>query len=270
MIAQRRRTTALDTVLVFFSVFVLVSLLAAPRGQRQIVEVDSGDGETLTYWADPDHTDLSRIRARLDHYGKPTQHRLLGMNLWIAETSRVYAAAAESLWADRSPQPTIQQVSHQIKPVPHQAAVVGWSRIANEADLRIAQMNQHQSQRLQQLAPPPVKLGPVVSVPWTWRSLSLAGSLAILAVMILMLWQYVSPTLTISELEHESESSDVEKSSASHRSASHRSGAHWMPVQVLPQWIDLHQSIGCHCRRVVMAGLSIAAIACVLAKIIAA
>lgn len=265
MIAQRRQATALDTVLVFFSVFVLVSLLASPRGQRQIIEVDSGDGETLTYWADPDHADLSRIRARLDRYGEPTQHRLLGMNLWIAKTSRVYAAAAESLWADRSPHLTIQQVSHQIKPVPHQAAVSGWSRIANEADMRIAQMNHHQSQQLQKLAPPPVKLARVVPVLWTWRSLSLAGSLSILAVMILMLWQYASPTLTISELEHESGSGDVEKSSASHRS-----GSHWMPVQVLPQWIDLHQSIGCHCRSVVIAGLSIAAIACVLAKIIAA
>ena len=258
MIIQQRRMTAVDTVLVFFSVFVLVSLLASPRSPRQIVEVDSGNGETIAYGVALDHADLSRIRVRLDNYGQPTQHRLLGTNRWIAETSRLYAAGAESLWKDRSSQPTIQQVSHQVPAVPHHAAIAGWSRIADEAELRIAQMNQHQSQQIEKLPPPPVKLGPVVSVPWTWRSTFLATTLAILMLLILMLWQYISPTLAMTEMEAPPRPDNVEPSSA----------AHWMPVRVLPQWIDLHQSIGCQCRRLLMAALPIAAFLGILATII--
>jgi hypothetical protein len=236
MITERCRISFRDTVLVFLATFVLVSANLAPRILRQTVIVDEGDDHPLAYCVPIDHADLPVIRHRLESYGQPIDHPLLGTNRWIAEASRFYASAAEPLWKTEQPKAAIRQVSHQIAEPAHLPAVRSWNRIADEADTRIEKLTQYQSQLLQDLRPAPVKLGSVVRLPWNSTSLLISLAVAALAVAIVAIWQRFCPSR---ELQSRSETGrELEMT-----------GEGWMAFEVLPQWIEIHQTFGVMLRR---------------------
>ncbi|KAA1257594.1 hypothetical protein LF1_00810 [Rubripirellula obstinata] len=256
MITEQCRMSIRDMVLVFLAAFVLVSCMMAPTTPLQTVIVSSDEGEKVSYTVPVNHRDLVSIRNRLESYGEIVDHPLLGTNRWIAETSRFYVKAAQPLWQHHNTSTAtsgakIRQVSHQssvtVSMEPHHPASRSWNRIASAADARIDQIERHQSIQSQNLGPAPVKLGSVVNVYWTRTSLLTALIVGLSMTGCVAIWKRFYPTRQFQQLSV----SQPVLTGTDHQ---------WIALEVLPQWVRLHQTNGAILRRGFVAVLVVSSI----------
>jgi hypothetical protein len=250
MITERYRMSILDMVLVFLAAFVLVSCWMAPSTKLQVVMVSSGQNTPTTYAVPTRDRELAMIRNRLETYGEIVDHPLLGTNRWIAQTSRFYVNASEQLWQHQeassdAPKSGIRQVSYET--APHEPAARSWNQIASAADSRIDQIQRHQSEQMRNLGPAPVKLGRTISVFWTQTSLLTSLIAGLLTTAFVIVWKRVYPTR---QFQQRSVSQTV-PTGTDHQ---------WIALEVLPQWVRLHQTNGAILRRGFVAFLVVGSI----------